>query len=59
MALWIRVFVLGTIGGLAGSRLAQFSDAAWWQVTPWVLLVLLWAGLWKHRAQLQQRWSKQ
>jgi uncharacterized BrkB/YihY/UPF0761 family membrane protein len=26
-----------------GKRLAGLSDALWWQLAPWVLLVLLWA----------------
>ena len=55
---WFRIVVLCVINTLAGSRLAQLSDATWWQVTPFVLLVALWAGLWKHRARLEQTWSE-
>lgn len=58
MSFWIRVCILSLIGTLAGSRLSQFTSASWWQVTPFVLLVALWVGLWAHRAQLQQQSSE-
>jgi hypothetical protein len=45
----LEIGIVSAIAGLLGTGLSDWlsnrSDAAWWQVGPWILLVALWAVL--------------